>query len=156
MRRLVFSGELALSLGIVAFGIFLAVQTAGIEVAPTYARVGPRVFPWVVAFGLIFLGLWLAREAIVGRWVSEESAAAFDWTAFLLIGLGLVLHMLLISRAGFVIASAVLFVCIARAFGSRTLLRDGAIGLALGLVVYVGFSYGLGLDLPAGVLAGIL
>lgn len=158
-RRLVISGELALSLGIVAFGIFLVFQTSGIEVSPGYARVGPRVFPWVVSFALIGIGLWLAREALVGLWTSEDSAAtapAFDWRAFLLIGLGLLLHMGLIGRAGFVIASAALFVCVARAFGSRALLRDTAIALVLSLVVYVGFQYGLGLDLPAGVMAGLL
>ena len=158
-RRRVISGELALTLGIAAFGVFLAVQTMGIEVSPGYARVGPRVFPWVVSFALIGIGLWLAREAAAGLWESEDStpaAPAFDWRAFLLIGLGLVLHMGLIGRAGFVIASAVLFVCVTRAFGSRALLRDAAIALVLALVVYVGFRYGLGLDLPAGVLEGIL
>jgi putative tricarboxylic transport membrane protein len=159
MRRLRFSGELALSLGIIAFGIFLAVQTAGIEVSPSYARVGPRVFPWVISFGLVVIGLWLAREAIAGQWTSEDSAPgapAFDWHAFLFIGLGLVLHMVVIARGGFVIASTVLFVFVARAFGSRTWLRDIIIGLILSFVVYIGFTYGLGLDLPAGVLAGIL
>jgi putative tricarboxylic transport membrane protein len=159
MHRLKFSGELAFSLGIIAFGIFLAVQTAGIDVSPSYARVGPRVFPWVISFGLIVIGLWLAREALAGLWISEDSvpgAPGFDWQAFLLIGLGLVLHMVLIARGGFVVASAVLFVCVARAFGSRTWLRDIVIGLILAFVVYFGFTYGLGLDLPAGVLAGIL
>lgn len=159
MRRLRFSGELAFSLGVVALGLFLVVQTAGIEVSPSYARVGPRVFPWVISFGLILLGLLLARDAIAGQWTADDSApgaAAFDWHAFLLIGLGLVLHMVLIGRGGFVVASTVLFVCVARGFGSRTWLRDTVIGVALAFVVYVGFKYGLGLDLPAGVLAGLL
>lgn len=159
MRRLRFSGELAFSLGVVALGLFLVVQTAGIDVSPSYARVGPRVFPWVISFGLILLGLLLARDAIAGQWVADDSApgaSAFDWHAFLLIGLGLVLHMVLIGRAGFVVASTVLFVCVARGFGSRTWLRDTVIGLVLAFVVYVGFKYGLGLDLPAGVLAGLL
>lgn len=159
MRRLRFSGELAFSLGIIALGLFMAVQTAGIDVSPSYARVGPRVFPWVVSFGLVVVGLVLARDAIAGQWVAEDSvpgSPGFDWHAFLFIGIGLVLHMVLIGRAGFVIASTVLFVCVARGFGSRTWLRDTIIALILAVVVYVGFQYGLGLDLPAGVLAGIL
>lgn len=96
---------------------------------------------------------------MIGLLISEDSvdtAPDFDWPAFLLIGLGLVLHMALIGRAGFVIASTALFVCVARAFGSRAWLRNIGIALALALIVYIGFSYGLGLDLPAGVLAGIL
>lgn len=148
-------GELLLAAGIVAFGLFFVVQTSMIEVSPGYARVGPRVFPWVISGGLIALGLWLAFEAWTGRWVSGETAyptAAFDWPAFLLIGLGLVLHMALIGRAGFVIASTVLFVCVARAFGERRIARTIAIGFLLTIVVYLGFTYGLGLALPAGIL----
>lgn len=159
VRRLKLSGELLLAVGIAAFGLFLAVQTSGIEVSPGYARVGPRVFPWLVSGVLMGLGLWLARDAWTRRWVSEDSvegAPAFDWHAFLLIGVGLILQMLLIDRAGFVTASTVLFVCVARAFGSRRILHDTAIGLVLTVIVYVGFTHGLGLDLPAGVLTGIL
>lgn len=159
MHRLRFSGELAFSLGVIALGLFLVVQTAGIEVSPSYARVGPRVFPWVISFGLILLGLLLARDAIAGQWIADDSAPgapAFDWHAFLLIGIGLILHMALIGRGGFVVASTVLFVCVARGFGSRTWLRDTIIGVVLAFVVYVGFKFGLGLDLPAGVLTGIL
>jgi putative tricarboxylic transport membrane protein len=159
VRRLQLSGELLLAAGIAAFGLFLAVETSAIEVSPGYARIGPRVFPWVVSAALMVLGLWLARDAWTGRWVSEESmegAPEFHWQAFVLIGLGLLLDILLIGHAGFIIASAVLFVCVARGFGSRRILHDTAIGLVLSLVVYVGFTRGLGLDLPAGVFDGIL
>lgn len=153
------SGEFLLALGIAALGLFFALQTSAIEVSPSYARVGPRVFPWAISFTLIALGLWLAREAWTGRWASAESsdtAPEFDWRAFGLIGAGMVAHMALIGRAGFVIASTVLFVCVARAFGNRRILRCSAIGSILALVVYVGFTRGLGLNLPAGLLSGIL
>ena len=156
--RLKLSGELLLALGIAALGLFFAVQTAAIDVSPGYARVGPRVFPWVIAGALMALGLWLARDAWTHRWIGETPAerADFDWRAFVLIGAGLALHMALIGRAGFVIASTVLFVCIARAFGNRRIERATAIGFILTLVVFVGFTRGLGLELPAGLLAGIL
>lgn len=161
MRRLAIRGEFLLALGIAGFGLFLAAQTSAIEVSPGYARVGPRVFPWVVSGALIFLGLWLAREAWSGLWQSDDSqdsAPQFDAHAFILIGLGLVLHMLLIGWrwGGFVVAATALFVCVARAFGSRSMLRDAGIGAVLALVVNVGFSYGLGLELPAGLHTGLL
>ena len=54
------------------------------------------------------------------------------------------------------IASAVLFVCVAFGFGSRRYLRDVVIAIVLAIVTYVGFTRGLGLQLPAGILAGIL
>lgn len=159
MRRFAISGELALALGVIGFGVVLIVQTMGIEVSPGYARVGPRVFPWIISGALIVLGLWLARDAIVGQWVAEDSAPSapeFDWQAFLLIGFGLIVHMILIDRLGFIIASTVLFVCVTTAFGNRHWLRSLAIGVVLSTVVYIGFDYGLDLGLPAGVLEGIL
>jgi putative tricarboxylic transport membrane protein len=169
-RRFKLGGEFFLALGTAALGVFLAIQTAGIEVSPTYARVGPRVFPWVVSFALVGLGLWVAYDVYRTRKAKSETdapAAAepeavdpadepIDRNAFLTIGLGLVLQMSLMSAAGFIIASTVLFVCAARAFDSRNLVRNTAIGVLLTTVVYVGFVYGLGLDLPAGILSGVL
>ena len=156
--RLKLSGEFLLALGIIALGLFFALQTSAIEVSPSYARVGPRVFPWAVSVTLIALGLWLARDAWTGRWAGEDAATApaFDWKTFGLIGAGLAAHMILIGRAGFVIASTVLFVSIASAFGHRRVLRSTAIGLILAVIVFVGFTRGLGLSLPAGLLSGIL
>jgi putative tricarboxylic transport membrane protein len=58
--------------------------------------------------------------------------------------------------AGFVVASAALFFMVAYAFGSRRYLRDGISAVVLALVVYVGFTRGLGLTLPPGILEGIL
>jgi putative tricarboxylic transport membrane protein len=49
-----------------------------------------------------------------------------------------------------VIAGAVLFVFVARGFGSRRFLRDLAIGVALALAVYLFFSQLLNVNLPAG------
>ena len=169
-RRFKLGGEFFLALGTAALGVFLAIQTAGIEVSPSYARVGPRVFPWVVSFALIGLGLWIAYDVYRTRKAKAEnpaSAAAepeaidpadepIDRNAFLTIGLGLVLQMLLMSTVGFIIASTVLFVCAARAFDARNLALSTAIGVILTTVVYVGFVYGLGLDLPAGILSGVL
>jgi putative tricarboxylic transport membrane protein len=62
----------------------------------------------------------------------------------------LIANLLLFETAGFVLASTVLFVCAARAFGSRRLARDAVLGLALATVVFVGFTRGLSLALPRG------
>lgn len=174
-RRFKLGGEFFLALGTAALGVFLAIQTASIEVSPSYARVGPRVFPWVISFALIGLGLWIAYDVYRTRKAKAENPAPtaselaasepeaidpadepIDRNAFLTIGLGLVLQMALMSTAGFIIASTVLFVCAARAFDARNLALSTAIGVILTTVVYVGFVYGLGLDLPAGLLSGVL
>ena len=73
-----------------------------------------------------------------------------------MVSIGLLAQMLLIHRAGFVLAQAALFTCVARGFGSKKYPRDFAIGLALGLVVFLFFVKFLNVNLPAGWLAPIM
>ena len=63
---------------------------------------------------------------------------------------------LVINTAGFVLAAVALFTCVARGFGSRRWLRDAAIGLLLGLAVFLFFVRFLNVNLPAGWLQPIL
>jgi putative tricarboxylic transport membrane protein len=64
--------------------------------------------------------------------------------------------MLLVQRAGFVVAAAALFFCVARGFGSTRPVRDAALGVVLGLAVYLFFVRFLNVSLPAGWLAPVL
>jgi putative tricarboxylic transport membrane protein len=64
--------------------------------------------------------------------------------------------MALIHTAGFALAAAALFACIARGFGSVRPARDAAIGLLLGLAVYLFFVRFLNVNLPAGWLSPVL
>jgi len=68
----------------------------------------------------------------------------------------LFLQILLIHRAGFVLAQAALFACVARGFGSAKVLRDIALGIILGVAVFLFFVKFLNVNLPAGWLKPIL
>jgi putative tricarboxylic transport membrane protein len=72
------------------------------------------------------------------------------------VSVGLFAEMLLIDRAGFVLAQAALFACVARGFGSIRPARDSAIGVVLGLGVFLFFVKFLNVNLPAGWLKPIL
>jgi len=155
--------ELVLSLAVLLLGITVAIGTASLSGAGGYARVGPNVAPAVVAAGLILLGLWLLYEAAFGGWrnAAPESPKArgeheFSPSAFIWVSLGLITQMLLIHRAGFVLAQATLFTCVARGFGSKRSLRDFAIGLGLGAAVFLFFVKFLNVNLPPGWLAPIM
>ena len=52
--------------------------------------------------------------------------------------------MVIIGWAGFIIASTVLFVLVARGFGSRRLVRDASSRVVLATVVFFIFTLGLG------------
>src|SRR5215207_4620487 len=156
-------GETLLALAAVLFGILIVWQTTLIRLTPAYSKVGPRVIPYIVGVGLVVVGVWLAYEALTGRasagtTESEDADPALptDWRTVGLLVLALLAYLVLIERAGFIIASATLFVMAAFAMGSRRLARDIAIGVILATVLYLVFNRGLGLSLPTGILKRIV
>jgi putative tricarboxylic transport membrane protein len=155
--------ELVLSLSVLVLGIAVAVGTSQLSGAGGYARIGPNVAPAVIAGGLILLGIWLSYETLSGGWrnaVPDDPEARgehrFQVGAFIWVTIGLFAQILLIHTAGFVLAQAALFACVARGFGSAKLPRDFAIGLLLGLAVFLFFVKFLNVNLPAGWLRPLL
>jgi putative tricarboxylic transport membrane protein len=155
--------ELFLSLGVLALGVAVAVGTSMLSRAGGYARVGPNAAPAVVAAGLLLLGFWLLYETLSGGWrgaTPEQAEArgehAFCTGAFIWVSAGLIAQMLLIHRAGFVLAQAALFACVARGFGSTKPARDLAVGLGLAVGVFLFFVKFLNVNLPAGWLRPVL
>ena len=155
--------ELALSAAVLALGILVAVVAAGLPGSRSYAAIGPNFFPWFVGCGLIALGLWLLAEVFTGGWrapvpddAAERGEHPFHPAAFAWVSAGLAAQMALIHSAGFVLAAAALFAFVARGFGSSRWLRDCAVGLALGLAVFLFFVRFLNVNLPAGWLRPLL
>ncbi len=146
------AGELLIGLGIAGLGLFLAAQTYALPDAPGYAHVGPRLFPGLIAAGVIACGVLLAREAASGgfRKLPEGERARLDWRGFAWISAGALGHMALIGSIGFIAASSLLFFAAARGFGSTRPLRDAFVAVILAGVVFVVFTQALGLSLPSG------
>lgn len=143
--------EVALSAGVLALGLGAAAVTATLPSEGGYAGVGPNFFPALVSGGLVVLGLWLGLEALTGGWRNRSpSIDVFVPRPFLWVSVGLFAHMALIGWAGFVVAGSVLFVCVARAFESRRLVRDLVVALVLTHAIYFFFVKLLNVNLPAG------
>jgi putative tricarboxylic transport membrane protein len=153
-------GQLALALGILAVGVLVLVGAFYLPAGGGYAQVGPGVAPKFVAGGLILLALALLREVFTGgfRGVDEEAEKRLpmDWRAFAWVSAGILAYGVLVERLGFVFASTLLFVLVARSFGSRRWLLNAIVGLLLAAFVFAIFNYGLGLTLPPGVLKPLL
>jgi putative tricarboxylic transport membrane protein len=149
-------GSFVIAGALAALGLFMLWETFSIPVAVSYARVGPRVFPVLAGSALVLNALWLAWEA----WRISDPPGADEppvyWPALGWISAGLLLEAALLERIGFPLSAALLFVLTARGFGSRAILRDAAIGLALALIAWFGFTRGLGLTLPAGPLDALI
>jgi putative tricarboxylic transport membrane protein len=146
---------LAIGLGLVALAAVIGFDTWRMRVPPSYAKVGPQVFPVIVTVGLALAGAFIAWSSRA-KPVVETATHATDWRAVAIICAALILHLNLLKPIGFIPASAMLFFAVAFAFGSRHYLRDAIIAVALAAIVYIGFVHGLGLRLPAGLLGGVI
>jgi putative tricarboxylic transport membrane protein len=116
--------------------------------------VGPRVFPIIVTVMMSVLGAVLFFQAATGRWRAEE-IKTHRVKPIAYIAAGLLLDILLMQMAGFIVASTILFICVARGFESRRPLRDAIAGLILAAVSFLLFTKLLLLDLPAGSIWGV-
>ena len=147
-------GEAVLGGGVLILGLFIAFETMR-GTGSTNAVVGPALFPYLISAGLVIVGVALLREAISGH-VAHAGGMELDWIAVALVSAGLIIQMFLLETLGWIPASALLFMAVARAFGSRRLVIDAVLGLALTAASFVIFNYGLGLNLPGGVIADMI
>jgi len=141
-------GELLISLALIAIGSFVVYQTQAIAETQGFAQVGPRLFPNIIGAGLTLCGAWLGWQALTGGWrnvpLDEGEHDAPDWLAFAIISAGIILHMVL----------TLLFVFIARGFGSKRPVRDVLIGAVIAILAFLLFTQALGLNLPKGPFGG--
>ncbi|MEU4712685.1 tripartite tricarboxylate transporter TctB family protein [Micromonospora purpureochromogenes] len=124
--------------------------------------IGPKPVP--ILLGVLLLIVAAIYAVDVARGGSGEPEAGedvdlttpIDWrTVLLLIGAFLV-NAVLIDRLGWVISGTLLFWGSAFALGNRHHVRNLLIAVALSLITFYTFAIGLGVNLPAGVLQGIL
>jgi putative tricarboxylic transport membrane protein len=141
-------GEAGLGIAVLALGTFIAFETSRAPGAAN-AVIGPALFPYLIGAGLILVGLALLREALVGH-IAHERGLELDGVAVALVSAGLVIQMLFLETLGWIPASTILFMVVARAFGSRRIVKDAILGLALTAASFGLFNYGLDLNLPVG------
>ena len=142
-------GEAVLGAVVLGLGLFIATETSLMEVAASNAAIGPRLFPFLIAFGLLAVGVAVLWQAFFGH-IAHERGFELDWLAVVLVSAGLIMQMSLVEPLGWIIATTLLFVMTTFAFRERRVLISIAIGLFLSCLTYWVFNYGLGLSLPIG------
>lgn len=144
---------LVIALTLATLGAIIIWQTMGMRVAPSYARVGPTTFPYVVGGGLILLSIGTLVSALRGSLPARERdrVGPIAW----IVG-GLVVQMLSMGVVGFSIATGLLFAMTAKAFGRGPLWQSLLIGTVFSFIIWFIFAKGLMLSLPRGPLENLV
>ena len=122
-------------------------ETRAMPVAAQYARVGPTTAPYVISAFLAVLAVGHVFAAF--RHGAQEREADKVGPMLWIVG-GLVAQMLLLTTAGFAIATGILFACTAKGFGRGPLWFTVPLGIVVSLVIWLIFAGLLKLSLPAG------
>jgi putative tricarboxylic transport membrane protein len=86
----------------------------------------------------------------------DRTGERLDWRTIGIVLASLVAFALLLQPAGWIISAALLFFGVSYAMGNRRYVFDAAVSLVFSSFIQLAFVAGLGLNLPAGILGGIL
>ena len=128
------------------------------ELGASAAAGEARAFDPYAAFVLAGLALFgiAAAVSLARRPKTARERVPLAWRPLALIAVGAALHVLLAETLGFIVAAALLFWLVARAFDTRHPARDAVYAFGVAIVSYVLFDRALDLPLPAGVLGAWL
>ncbi|GLB69396.1 tripartite tricarboxylate transporter TctB family protein [Arthrobacter mangrovi] len=161
--RLKGRAELGLAALLGAVGVIVILDAASLTVPYSQADpVGPKTMPFIIGGLLLVCAVLLAINVLRGGQGEAEGGEDVDlshpsdWRTVLPLVGAFVLNILLIDTVGWVISGALLFWGSAWALGSRRYVRDAIIAVVLSLGTFYGFYLGLGINLPAGLLQGVL
>ena len=154
-------GELVFASFLLLLGIFVAWDTSRMEIPQGSSIVSPQTFPYVVAAFTSFIGLLLIIDLLRGNHGTPDGDEPGDplipvnFATLGIVAASIGLHVVLLEKAGYVIAATVCFFGVSYGFGSRKYLKDFIVSLLFALIIYFAFTRGLNIKLPAGILEGL-
>lgn len=141
-----------------AFSLYLLIGVLNMDVGNADFP-GPRFFPTILGIAGLVVAVVLVIQTIKyptlpdnesGRsWKFHSDYVSLAWA----IG-GFLAFAVLLPYLGWILAGALLFWTMTRAFGSKRPGFDILISLMMSSIVYLAFDVGLGLNLPSGLLGG--
>ena len=103
----------------------------------------------ILLSALFLLRTWWRPDVALAERSAEEDDAT-HWATPGLIMVALLAYAFLLEPVGYPLATAAVFVALARILGSHALVRDVLAGLVLGFGLFTAFTQYLGVSLPAG------
>jgi putative tricarboxylic transport membrane protein len=130
-------------------------------VPPASGTVGPQVFPYLVSGFLILVSIGIIVQVLRGN-LGQPEGTEFgdtiektDFKTLLVVAGSMATYPLLIERAGFIVATTVVFFGVSFAFGAKNIVKNLMISVIFSAIVYFGFTRGLNVNLPSGILGGL-
>ena len=145
-----------------ALGLLVFWDTARSEPPAFNLTISPKIFPYAIALFLMGLCAVLFIRILRGDVATPEGLAPgepiekSDYKTFSIVLASLFAYLLLIERAGFIVAAFVTFFGITVAFENKKPARAAIFGSIFIFVIYISFTRFLNVALPAGILDGIL
>lgn len=140
-----------LGLIMILLGTAIVVSARQIQSGFSYDAVGPSVFPTIIGFGFIVSAALILVDSV--RADPDEDAPVLDWWPVAFISGAILLEALFVASLGWVPMAAMVFVAGAWAMGERRLVLTMVFGIVLAALILFAFNWGLGLELPLGILA---
>ena len=131
------------------------------EIPQGSSIVSPQTFPYMVAAFTSFVGLLLILDVLRGNYGTPDGDEPGDplipvnYKTLMIVAAAIALHVILLQIAGYIVAATVCFSGVAYGFGSRKIVKDFFVSVAFSIIVYVAFTRGLNINLPAGFFEGI-
>lgn len=155
-------GEWVVAAAVFVLGGVVLFDGLGQRQSTSASGIGAGFMPIVVGSALFVLAALLAVQLARGKRGEPEQAEGdvdvtrTHWVALGIAAAGLLFFLFTVEPLGFIPATTVMFFLISLAMGSRRYLIAAVIALATACVIFFAFTKLLSIDLPAGVLEGIL
>lgn len=143
-------------------GVVVAWDTYIVELPAFNLTISPKVFPYSIATllmvlsAILFINILRGDTAIPEGHIEGTPIAKSDYRSFLLVLASLLAFLLLIERAGFIVAASLTFFGITVAFGNKRHGRSAIFGTIFITLIYLSFTRFLNVQLPAGIFEGLL
>lgn len=161
-RAGVATSEFGVAALLLVLGVWAIVSAAGLTDTSSRGPVSSSTVPTFIGVLLILMAILLTVDLLRGGHGEQEGGEdvdlshGSDWKTIGLLVASFAVNALFIESLGWAITGAILFFGSAFALGGRHLIRMAAISVVLSVGTWYLFNVGLGINLPAGVLTGIL
>lgn len=144
----------------VALGSVYLISTTTIPLNEAGDEVGPRAFPYIIAFLVILCGLWLLGKEFLNRnrqpfsW--EFVADRAVWVRIVLTMAAGICYGLVLDWLGYLIATFLFMMAVCELLNVGRHVQNAFIAAAFSVSTFVSFALLLKLSLPRGILGAVL